>query len=71
MKRYMILHNAFLGYINSSHELRMLRIVPGARQYLTEIKFMIPHLLASGLQILKLTGSSNSTHENSREEGQN
>lgn len=48
---------------NSSNELRLLRIVPGARQYLTEIQFIIPHLLASVLQILKLTGSSNSTHE--------
>lgn len=59
-----------LGYINSIQELGMLRIVCGARQYLTEIQFIILHLLASG-QILKLTSSSNSPHENSREERQN
>lgn len=52
MKRYTILHNASLGYMNSIQGLRMLRIVPRARQYLTEIQFIIPHLLASGLQTL-------------------
>lgn len=46
----------------------MLRIVPAARQYLTEIQFIIAHLLASELHILKLTGSSNNSHENSGEE---
>lgn len=49
----------------------MLRIAPGAREYLTEIEFIIPYLFASDLQILKLNGSSNSTHINIKEERQN